>query len=106
MVSPPEGVTDDIPSLPMTQTTFKKPSASKSLCLFTNIFDVKKKTAKHRVGVAKSKRRTMKKGNSLWTKKTKRKGHSKINDMIKRNLYACIDLFQTKTDLFSTHALI
>ena len=53
MVSPPEGVTDDIPSLPMTQTTFKKPSASKSLCLFTKIFDVRPKTAKRRVGAEK-----------------------------------------------------
>ena len=29
-------------------------------------------------------------GNSLWTKKTKRKGYSKINEHIKRNMYACI----------------
>ena len=29
-------------------------------------------------------------GNSLWTNKTKRKGHSKINEQIKRNLYAWI----------------
>ena len=29
-------------------------------------------------------------GNSLWTNKPKRKGHSKINDQIKRNLYAWI----------------
>ena len=29
-------------------------------------------------------------GNSLWTNKPKRKGHSKINDQIKPNLYACI----------------
>ena len=29
-------------------------------------------------------------GNSLWTKKTKRKGHSKINEHIKSNLYAWI----------------
>ena len=32
----------------------------------------------------------MKVGNSLWTNKTKRKGHSKINDQIKCNLYAWI----------------
>ena len=29
----------------------------------------------------------MKLCNSLWTKKSKRKGHSKINEEIKRNLY-------------------
>ena len=32
----------------------------------------------------------MKVGASLWTKKTKRKGHSKINEQIKRNMYAWI----------------
>ena len=32
----------------------------------------------------------MKVGNSLWTKKTKRKGNSKINEQIKRNLYTWI----------------
>ena len=29
-------------------------------------------------------------GNSLWTKKTKQKGHSKINEHIKRNIYTWI----------------
>ena len=32
----------------------------------------------------------MKVCNSLWTKKTKRKGHSKINEQIKRNMYTWI----------------
>ena len=32
----------------------------------------------------------MKVCNSLWTKKTKRKGHSKINEQIKRNMYKWI----------------
>ena len=32
----------------------------------------------------------MKLGNSLWTKKTKRKGHSRINEQIKHNLYTWI----------------
>ena len=32
----------------------------------------------------------MKMGNSLWTKKKKRKGYSKINEQIKRNLYTWI----------------
>ena len=44
------------------------------------MFDVKKKTAKRRVGAAKSDHRSMKVGNSLWTNKTKRKGRSKINE--------------------------
>ena len=76
MVSTPEGVIDNSPNVPMTSTPVKKPSARKSLCLFTNILDVKQKTAKHRIVAAKSKRRSMKVGTSLWTNK-KRKGHSK-----------------------------
>ena len=67
MVSTTEEVTDDSPSLPMISTPFKKPRASKSLCLFTNIFDVKKKTAKRRVGAAKSKHIAIKVVNILWT---------------------------------------
>ena len=88
MVSTPEEITDDSTSLPMTPTPVKKISARKSLCIFTNIFDVKKKTAKRHVGAAKYKLRSMKVGNILWTKK--RKGHSKINEKIKRKMYALI----------------
>ena len=40
MVSTPEEITYCIPSLPMTKTTIKNPSARKLLCLFTNIFYV------------------------------------------------------------------
>ena len=43
MVSIPQGFTNNIPRSPMTPTPVKKPSARKSLCLFTNILDVKKK---------------------------------------------------------------
>ena len=49
----PEEITYDSPSLPMTQTTVKKPNAGKLMCLFTNIFDVKPKIAKRHVGAAK-----------------------------------------------------
>ena len=42
MMSTQEEITDDSPSVPMTSTPVKKPSARKSLCLFTNIFDIKK----------------------------------------------------------------
>ena len=63
----------------MTSTPVKKPGARKSLCLFTNILDVKPKTAKRRIVDEKSKRRAMKVGTTQWTKKTTRKGHSKTN---------------------------
>ena len=74
----------------MTSTPVNKPSASKSLCLFTNILDIRPKTEKCRIVAAKYKRTAMKVGNNLWAKKTKRKGHSKINEQIKRNLYTWI----------------
>ena len=80
MVSILEGVTYESPNVPMTSTLSKKPSSRKSLCLFTNIFDVKEKTTKLCIGYAKSKCRVMKMGNILWTNKTKLRGHSKIND--------------------------
>ena len=45
MVYTPEEVTDESTNVPMTSTPVKKPSARKSLCFFTNILDVKPKTA-------------------------------------------------------------
>ena len=46
LLSTPEVVTDNSPNVPMKSTPVKKPSARKSLCLFTNILDVKPKIAK------------------------------------------------------------
>ena len=90
ILSTPEGVTDTSPNVHMSSKQVKKPSARKSLRLFTNVLEVNPKTAKRRFVAAKLKRKSMKVCNSLWTKKTKRKGHSKINDQIKRNLYKWI----------------
>ena len=50
--------------------------------------DVQPKAAKHRFVAEKSRRKSMKVCNSLWTKK--QKGHSKINEQIKRNMYTFI----------------
>ena len=74
MVSTAEEFTDFSPSLSITPTTVKKPSARKSLCLSTDIFDVKKKTVKRRVEYSKYKRKSIKVLNILWTYKLK-KGH-------------------------------
>ena len=74
MVSTPEEVTDDSPHLPMISTTVKKPSARKSLCLFTNILNVKNKTVKRHVGAAKPKLRAIKVGNILRNNKKNEKG--------------------------------
>ena len=43
MVSTTEEITDKIPNVPMKSRPVKKPSARKSLCIFTNILNVKKK---------------------------------------------------------------
>ena len=83
ILSTPEGVTDNSTNVHMTSKPVKKPSARKSLWLFTNILDVKPTTAKRRFVAAKSRLKSMKVCNSLWKKK---KGHSKINELIKRNM--------------------
>ena len=71
----------------MTSIPVKKPSARKSLCIFTNILDVKNKTATRRVGSTKSKRKAIKSGTTPWGLKPKRKGNSKINEQINKSLY-------------------
>ena len=53
MVLTTEGVTYNSPNFPMAPTPVKKPSARKSLCLFTNILDVQPKIAKRRIVSAK-----------------------------------------------------
>ena len=90
IISTSKGVTYNIPNVPMKSTPVKKPSARKSTCFFTNILDVEPETSKRRFVAAKPRRKSMKVGYSLWTNKTKLKGHSKINEQIKRNLYAWI----------------
>ena len=82
-----KGFTKNIPRSPMTPTPVKKPSSRKSLCIFTNILDVKNKTATRRVGYAKSKRKVIKAGTKPWTLKTMRKVNSKINNQIKNSIY-------------------
>ena len=94
------------PIVPMTSTPVKKPSTSKSLCLFTNILNVKNKTSKRHFVDAESKHRAMKVGNSLWTNKTKLKCCSKINEQIKCNLYVWITRHpQVVQSLISYHCL-
>ena len=78
MVSTPELFIDNITISPMTSTPVKKPSARKSLCMFTNILEVNKKTACRRVGASKSKRKAIEFVNTPWALKQKRKGNSKI----------------------------
>ena len=65
ILSTPEGVIYNSPNVHMTSTPVNKPSARKSLFLFTNILDVQPKTAKRRFVAAKSRRKAMKMCNSL-----------------------------------------
>ena len=61
----------------MISTPVKKPSAGKLLCLFTNILDVRNKTATCRVGDTKLKLKVIKYGTTLWALKKNRKVNSK-----------------------------
>ena len=83
----PEGLTNNSPRSPMTPTPVNKPSDRKYLCLFTNILDVKKKTAICWVGVGKSKCKATKSGTIPWALKPKRKVNPKINNQINKSLY-------------------
>ena len=87
MVSTPVGFIDNSPISPMNSRTVNKPSARKSLCLLTNILDVKKKTAIRRVGAAKLNCKAIQSGTTPWALKPKQKVNSRINDQIKKSLY-------------------
>ena len=52
----------------MTSTPIKKPSTQKSLCMFTNILEVKENSHR-RVGATKSKRKAIKFENTPWALK-------------------------------------
>ena len=71
ILSTPEGLTDNSPNAHMKLSPVNIPSARKSLCLFTNILDVKPTRTKHCFVAAKSRRKAMKVCNILWTKKSK-----------------------------------
>ena len=65
ILSTPDGFADNSHNVHITTTPVKKPSARKSLCLFTNILDVQTKTAKRPFVAAKSRRKAIKVCNSL-----------------------------------------
>ena len=61
-LSTPQGFTYNSPNVHMPSTPVFLKSSRKSLCLFTNILDVKPKTAKRRFVAAKYRRKAMKVG--------------------------------------------
>ena len=87
MIYTPEGLTDNITRSPMTPTTFKKPSARKSLFILTNILDVRNKTAIRRFGASKSENKSIKSGTMIWSFKPKRKVNSRIKNQMNNSLY-------------------
>ena len=86
-MSTPDKFTDNSPIPPGPPMIVKKCSASKSLRLFTEVFDVKKKTAVRRVGAAKSKIKAIISGNMLCSSIPKRKVHTAINKQVKKYIY-------------------
>ena len=68
ILSTTHGFKDNSPNVHMESSTVKKPSDRKSLCLFTNILAVKRTTSKRRFVAEKSRRKSMKVCNRLWTK--------------------------------------
>ena len=66
MVSTPKGLANNSPISPMTSTPVKKARDRKSLCLFTNILDMKKKPATRRFGAAKLKSDEIEYGTIPW----------------------------------------
>ena len=101
MVYTPYGFTDESSISPTTPAPAKKPSARKSLCLFTIILDVKKKTDICLVGAAKSKRKAIKHVNIPRQFKQKRKVHTKINDQIKMSFASPTSCAITNCQLLS-----
>ena len=87
MVSNPDIFTNNILTLPGPSVTVKNPSARKLLHIFTELFDIKSKTAVRRVGADKSKRKEIRAGNMLWSSITKRMVHTKISERLKKYMY-------------------
>ena len=87
MVSTPKIFTDNSAMSPGPPIIVKKCSARKSICLFTEVLDVKNKTAVRRVGASKSKRKAIRAGSMLWSSIPNIKGHTKFNEQINKSLY-------------------
>ena len=87
MVSTPKRFTYNSPIPIGTSMIVKKCSAIKSLRLFTEVLDVKKKTPVYRVGDTESKRKAIIVVSMLCSSIKNRKGHTKINEQVKKYLY-------------------
>ena len=86
LVYTPEIFTDNSPMSPGPPMIVKIFSARKSLCLFTEVLDVKK-TDVRQVGATKSKRKAIREGSMLWSSISKRQLNTKINAQVRNYLY-------------------
>ena len=65
----------------------KNPSARKPLRQFSETLNAKNNTAVCRLCAAKTKLRAIRKINMLWSNIAKRRGHTKINQKLRKSLY-------------------
>ena len=87
IVSTPERFTDSSTMSLRPPIIFTNPSARKSLYLFTEFLDVKKKAAVLRVGAYKSKSKAIRSGGMLWSSIPKSKINKKLNKQVKKSPY-------------------
>ena len=87
MVSTTDRFTDNSTVSPGPTMILRKCSEIKSLRLFTEVLDFKKKTYVCRVGADKSKRKAIISGSMLWSSITKSKRHKNINEQVNKYLY-------------------
>ena len=90
LLSTPEGFTDNSPNVHMPSSTVKKPSATQSLCLYTIYWMLNLKQQNVVLWLHNPNEKPWKWVIAFGQNKKKRKGHSKINEQIKRNLYTWI----------------
>ena len=87
MFSTPELFTDNSPILPIQYVIIKNHSARKPLYQFSEELYVKLRTFGSRLCADISKQKAIRAGSILWSSITKRQGHSKINQQVKKTPY-------------------
>ena len=84
MVPTTEESTDNSPMSPGPSLNVKKPRARKLLHQFSALFDAKQKTALHRMGATKTKRKDILKCGMLWYIIHARRSHTKITTSVNK----------------------
>ena len=87
MVSTIQEFTYNSPIPPGPYVTSKKPSARKSLHQLSEVLDVKKKTDTLMLFSDKPNRKAILSGIMLWYSTPKRRGHTKINERVKKYFF-------------------